>query len=346
MAALVATGDEALGLQDSGKLLLTFDGQAVKDRKSRVEHLRERAGVPVAETKLESVVPRPKKRLADEMREAELILLTSQEIDFLCEGDNVHLARQTMDNMLNELRRTVRQLAEVGVEHVVIAADHGYLFGEELGVEMKIDPPGGEQVGLHRRIWIGRGGAADPAYLRARLADFGYDTDLEIAAPWGFGCFKVRGGARAYFHGGLSPQELVIPVVTVRLTPKKQETKGQIEWTPALGSGKITSRFFSVRIQGRSVGLFPGDAPRVRLEVAVKGKPAANAVSASYGFDEGSQDVQLRWSEDNPNSIEDNTVTMMILEPKALGKSVTIRLLDADTAVELASFKADVEIKI
>ena len=209
-AAIVPAGES--------KLALRIGDVIIKDRKDRIAYLKASAGVSVTDVKLDDLLPSPKKKVRDAIRDAGLVVVTSQEIDALAEGDNIPLARRTMDDVLHELRRAFRVLADLGAKTIVVAADHGYLFGDELGVEMKIDPPGGETADLHRRVWVGRGGSADPAYLRANLADFGLGGGLEIAVPWNFACFKVKGGASAYFHGGLSPQELVVPVLT--LVPK------------------------------------------------------------------------------------------------------------------------------
>lgn len=133
---------------------------------------------------------------------------------------------------------------------------------------------------------MGRGGTADPSYLRAQLSDFGLGGDLEIATPWNFACFKVQGGAKAYFHGGFSPQELIVPVLT--LTAKK-EIKGRASetaWTLIPGSQKISTRFFSVQVKGSATSLFEFAPPKVRIEVRAKGECLSIPVSASYGFEE------------------------------------------------------------
>ena len=62
-----------------------------------------------------------------------------------------------MDGVLNDLRRGVRVLADLGVKTIVLAADHGHLFADEIGDDMKIEAPGGETADLHRRVWVGRG---------------------------------------------------------------------------------------------------------------------------------------------------------------------------------------------
>ena len=131
---------------------------------------------------------------------------------------------------------------------------------------MKVDPPGGETIDLHRRVWVGRGGQSSEAFMRARIADFNLGSDLEIATPWGFGGFKTPGGAKAFFHGGLSLQELVIPVIT--LVPRKLKATGvesKFEWELVPGSQKISTRFFSVQIKGAAPGLLEPRFPRCGL---------------------------------------------------------------------------------
>jgi len=65
---------------------------------------------------------------------------------------------------------------------------------------------------LHRRVWIGLGAIRSrPICGHRDLA--GSHSEFDIATPWTFAVFKSKGGGRAYFHGGLSPQELIVPVV-------------------------------------------------------------------------------------------------------------------------------------
>src|SRR5258705_7576644 len=120
-----------------------------------------------------------------------------------------------MDSILHDLHRSFRVLASLGVERFVVAADHGYIFGEDLDESMKVDPPGGETVDLHRRVWVGRGGQQSDSFLRVKVADFNLGSDLELATPWGLGGFKSRGGAKASFHGGASLPALVYTALSL-----------------------------------------------------------------------------------------------------------------------------------
>ena len=69
-----------------------------------------------------------------------------------------------------------------------------------------------------------------------------------------------------------------------------------IQWTLTTGSKKLSTRFFSVQVGGQSSGLFGLEPPKVRVEVRAKGKCVSVPVSASYGFEQATGDVQLRAS--------------------------------------------------
>jgi PglZ domain len=159
---------------------------------------------------------KPSKKRQQEIIAADVVLVTSQEIDRRGEEtEDEEEARRFMDEVLEKLRRGIRRLASLGVRHVVLAADHGHLFVEEPDEAMKIDPPGGQTVDLHPRVWIGRGGTAAPGYMRVTASQLGLAGDLELAFPLSLACFRTRGSSRGYCHGGISLQELVLPVASI-----------------------------------------------------------------------------------------------------------------------------------
>ncbi|MCX8012739.1 MAG: PglZ domain-containing protein, partial [Rectinema sp.] len=350
MSALLpyANTEPRVVVTDNGRLALQIQGSILAERKDRIAFLKEYAGVKVFDTKLDDLLPKPSKRVRDNIAQAQFILVTSQEIDELCEQDNISQARRQMDGVLNDLRRGLRILAEIGIERIIVAADHGHLFADELSEDMKIDPPGGATKALHRRVWIGQGGAANDAVLRMPLAKLGMESELDLACPWTFACFKSKGGARAYFHGGLSPQELVIPIM--KLQPKSQKfTIGQqprIKWTLTLGSQKITTRFISVQVTGEIKALFEITPPRVSVELHSRRKCISQTVSASYGYEGSTGEVVLRLDPNNAAIIEPNTITLMIIE-EIDQETVSLCLLDAVTGATLAEIeKIDVAIAL
>ena len=131
----------------------------------------------------------------------------------------------------------------------MIASDHGHLYAADDREEARrIDAPGGAQVELHRRCWVGRGGATPAACVRVAARSLGNDTDLDFVFPRGTGVFKA-GGDLAFHHGGPSLQEVVVPVITVRSGVRTDETSAvgaslSVIDLPAV----ITNRIFSVRV--------------------------------------------------------------------------------------------------
>lgn len=322
-----------------GKLGLEIDGTILKDRKDRIAFLKAHAGVPVFDTKLEELFPKPQKRVKEGIQSAGLVLVTSQEIDELCEADNIAQARLQMDGVLGNLRRGVRVLSDLGIKTIVLAADHGHLFADELGEDMKIEAPGGQTEDLHRRIWVGIGGNTEPSYLRMPLKSLGVDNDLDLAPPWTFACFKSKGGARVYFHGGLSPQELIVPIVVMATKSVALSSPSTgIQWKLTPGSAKLTTRFFSIQVGGSQSqsSLFGLEPPKVRIEIRANKKCISIPVSASYGFEDATGEVALKPMRTDPKKFEPNTVTVMVAEEPAQ-KTVGIWLLDATTGVELAN---------
>src|SRR5206468_12434063 len=128
----------------------------------------------------------------------------------------------------------------------VVSADHGHQFASRKEEDMRIDSPGGDTVDLHRRCWIGRGGATPPGTARVSAAELGYDSDLDFVFPKSLGVFK-SGGDLAYHHGGISLQEMVVPVVTFRIpaTPQPASSGKAVD----VGApDAITNRLFTVRL--------------------------------------------------------------------------------------------------
>lgn len=337
MAALLPGAEKGLSLSEvGGKLAPAVGGQTLRTRQERVAYL-ETAGLgELVVTKLDQLAPLSDTHLSQAVKGANLIVVTAtEEIDGLCEN-NPALARRTLDDVLNQLRRGLKTLFGLGVQTAVITADHGYLFGEKITSGQGIDAPGGKTVALKRRAWIGKGGAKLPGALRAPLSALGVGGDLEIATPWNLSCFKVKGGGTEYFHGGLSLPELVIPVLTVRSGAVAGPTAAApVQWVLTVGGHSISTRFVSVTIGGRSAQLLPIQPPVVRVEVRAGEQPVSVPVSAKYGFQEATKDVQLVLEEGGPpQAIAENTITLMITEELDI-KEVTVHLLDATTGISL-----------
>ncbi len=244
-------------VEQGGKLGAKIEESFLPDLAARKKFAAAR--VPkLVDISLDELLSLQPSKLSKRIEGAQVVVVRSQEIDHAGEAGFTFQARQVMDTVIDNIARAIRKLATAGVEHCVVAADHGHLFlPSDRDESMRIDAPGGNTVELHRRCWIGRGGATPPGCVRVSATAVGYASDLEFVFPSGPGVFKA-GGDLAFHHGGTSLQELVIPVLTVR-TKMGQSSRAVASSIAVSGSpSAVTNRIFSVTLQlgGQNLALF------------------------------------------------------------------------------------------
>jgi hypothetical protein len=267
MAALLPGAATSFGVAvEGGKLAGAIDGDPIADWPARRKRLL--GAVPnLVDLELAQVIQLSAGKLKTAIAGAPLIVVRSQEIDQLGESGSTLLARHIMEAVVATVARAVRKLAQAGVTRFVITADHGHLLAAERGDDMKIDNPGGQCVEIHRRCWAGLGGATPAGAVRVAGAELGYATDLDFIFPTGLGVFKA-GGNLTYHHGGLSLQELVIPVVQVRASAAT---------TAARASGRILLSDVPAFTPVRALGA------RFRLEGDLYTRPTAVRIVLQRG---------------------------------------------------------------
>jgi len=149
MAALLPgseKGMDVIAISDT-KIAPRIAEKPMVDRQSRIKHFKESIKDAITVCKLDNII-KPTKKMREEFKSSKLIIVTSREIDRHGEeGSDESETRLYMDEVLDKLRRALRQLASLGVNQFVITADHGYIFGDSLESGMKMEPPGDWQSG-------------------------------------------------------------------------------------------------------------------------------------------------------------------------------------------------------
>lgn len=246
MAALMPGAASSYDVvEHGGQLTARIDGAHLPDLKSRQKQLAARVASS-ADISLGDVLAMPRSRLEKKLGTSELVVVRSQEIDLYGEGG--FEARAIMDTVMDNLARAVRKLAQVGVDRAVLTADHGHLYAaDDRDESMRIDAPGGVTIDLHRRCWIGHGGATPPGCVRVAARSLGNDSDLDFVFPRGIGVFRA-GGDLAFHHGGPTLQEMIVPVITVRSTSAAPTGAGGVTVSVTEVPAAITTRIFSVKM--------------------------------------------------------------------------------------------------
>ncbi len=338
MAALLPGAEGSLGLSDKGgDLVAEVDGHPLHSREERVRFLQERLQTlsrRFAHWSLERLHTLSDRDL-ERLKEVDVLLATSQEIDQAAENMGPGDAQEHFRRVLRHLWRAIRRLADAGFEHVIITADHGFLmFGDSLEDGEKVDPPLGETVKVGRRYWIGRGGRRGRAYAYFTAADLGLTGGLEFAFPRGAGAFRAAGGHTHYYHGGISLQELVIPLLYVRLKAAREELAGETVWHVEPVSEKVTSRVLRVTIRAQAQELFT-PVQHVRLDVRANGKPVAFQIVVDGCEYQEMLDVITVEPPEPGAPYPTCQVTLVLLEVPPTG-TLELTLMSADTGARLA----------
>jgi hypothetical protein len=320
MAALMpgAASDFVLAAEGD-RMVPRIGASPLPDAAARMRHLQ--AMVPgVKVILLDDVFGWGREKLKRAIAGAPMVVVRSGEIDALGEAGHRGLARQAMGNVIGTLALAMRRLAEAGVHHQVVAADHGHLFGNERGDEMKIDAPGGRTVDLHRRCWAGRGGATPAGCVRVRGQDLGCGADLDFVFPLGTGVFKA-GGDLAFHHGGLSLQELIIPVLTAHLVPDRQDDDDvSVSIEDALPE-ELTARVLAVKLTIEHGGFFDVETLDVRPVLVEQGRQVGSLALA----------LDAPYADGVVTLTRGRTASVGILLTDETARSVDIMVLDAAT---------------
>lgn len=293
----------------------------------------------LADAALDELLSLQPSKLAKKIEGAQVVIVRSQEIDHAGERGFTFQARQVMDTVIDNLARAIRKLAAAGVEHCVLTADHGHLFfPSDRDESMRIDSPGGDEIDLHRRCWIGRGGATPPGCVRVTASALGYDSGLDFVFPLGSGVFKA-GGDLAFHHGGPSLQEMVIPVVTVRMKTSgpKRSTSGPVTATGLPDT--VTNRIFSVVIQldGKNLSLFSTELLVRPLLISAGKQVGAVGMAIDGDFNRTTGCVKLQAGKQ---------VTVAFLLSDESAPSLRVVIQDPTTDAELYRSPTDIPVRL
>lgn len=310
MAALLPGASTSFSVgEQKDRLAPEISGSILCDQPARKRYLAGK--VPgIEDITLDKLLGLTSRQLSKLVENLQMLIVRSQEIDLVGEEAATGQARIAMGAIVDNLGRAIRKLAAAGLGRSLVVADHGHLFASyEREESMRVDSPGGSPVELHRRVWIGRGGSTPAGCRRVSADKLGYASDLEFVFPPGAAVF-LSGGDLVYHHGGLSLQELVIPVLEIRLAgkegPKARKSTFQVTDVP----GQFTNRIISFKVtsmlddsfiptllsSGRAVGgLFSAvDAAQIDRDAGVvQLQPGVPCIVVIRLMDEGVPEVDL-----------------------------------------------------
>jgi uncharacterized protein (TIGR02687 family) len=260
--------------------------------------------------------------------------------------DSTGDSSSTEGNTFEAVRRAIDELAAIvgyivnnlNGNHVVVTADHGFLFTETARVEAdksKLNEKPDTTILAKKRYLLGLNLPDHDAAWHGKLSvTAGADGDMEFWIPKGANLFHFVGGAR-FVHGGAMPQEIVVPVLTVKHVRGKsaQDTKTKLVTVHLLGSNhRITTgqhRFQLIQMEAVSDRVKP-----ITLRVAV------------YEGEEPVTDIQsVKFESISENLDERKKWVSLVLKERQYNKKTLYRLVlrDAETGIEQQSVEVIID---
>lgn len=327
MAALLPGADGALELREAGDDLVPYIGQKrLKNLNERLAYLQERYGdrmVSVEISDFLSITTNAQRER--KLKNADLVVVRDSRIDSMGETVTLREARRYMSDLLGDIKTAANQFARMGYRYQVITADHGHvLLPEILPGDVVSSAPNGDWMWRKRRFLLGRQvrEAAGTRVFNARKLGIVGDIS-ELVVPNGFGVYSDGSG---YFHGGLSLQECVLPLIVLRANPPAGAI-GIEEVRMSYRSSQFTSRVLGIKVLFNSLL-----TPVMRVRIEVYDGPGATAPRVGEAAECDARDDATHEIILNANQ---EIQVPVLIDADFRGESIELRAIQADTSVIL-----------
>lgn len=176
------------------------------------------AGKPALLRTLAEVCEASTAALTKDVKPHQLIVVHSKEID---DAGEANVGLPTFESTLRQIKAAWHHLQLAGVKNFVFTADHGFLLQDETTLVQ----PYGTKRDPQRRHVLDEHPRAENGMLNVSVSSLGYDgLTGYLLFREDTAVFATGNSGATFVHGGNSPQERVIPVLTV--TRKRVETAG------------------------------------------------------------------------------------------------------------------------
>jgi uncharacterized protein (TIGR02687 family) len=219
-----------------------------------------------------------------EINGVSLLFLFHNHIDAI--GDNAKTEAGlpgAVEEEIGFLTNLCRKITNLNRTHLLITADHGFLYqhrdiDESDSISIKTMA---HEFRRNRRYILGSKLTKKDGLTRIEGQALGLQSEIQVMVPQGLSRISVKGGGRRFVHGGISAQELILPLITIRKTRNDDVGTVGVEVLKKgelISSGQVTIKFF----QEQPVG--PKMTPRtlvIRFE-SEDGRVLSNNVEAIF----------------------------------------------------------------
>lgn len=201
---------------------LQVDGQSATNREQRAAILQQRNENSAAYA-LDDLKNMPSAEIRKKFAGKEVVYIYHNQIDTTADNPKSEDSTfQATDEAITEIRHMIERLRTLSVAHVLVTADHGYIYrDDQLTDADKIDVEKLSDDVKSQRYFITNRERQIPGVNCQKLGDVLDNQDERfVYYPQTANVFRAPGGVN-YVHGGASLQEMLVPVLDVHTTSNR-----------------------------------------------------------------------------------------------------------------------------
>jgi uncharacterized protein (TIGR02687 family) len=316
-----------LGYDPKGSILV--DGKPCATVDQRTEILSSVDGIVF---RADELLKMKKEQGREAIADKKVIYIYHDEIDsrgekLATEADTFDAVRKAINDLGSLIRFVINSL---NGNHVIVTADHGFLFTESKPDEThrsKIDHKPDGTAHDKKRYLLGRNlPTVDEAFHGTTKVSANADGDMEFWLPKAANLFRFSGGVTRYLHGGTMLQEVVVPVITVKQVKGKglHETKTKEVGVQVLG---VNHRVTTPKYRFQLLQTEP---------VSERVRPVILKIAIYQGSDPVTNIDKVTFDSTSTNMEQRTKQVVLTLEDRQYDKKTkyVLRLRDAETDIE------------
>lgn len=171
------------------------------------------------------------------MKQADLrAVFTGQDVVYVyhnqvdARGDKANTENEVFtacEEAVEEIHALIRRLSsQANTQHFLITADHGFIYKrDKIQVSDKISGANAKSNSVGQRYAVSDKAIEKDGVCSVSLGSvLGNMDDRIVSYPLASDIFKVAGAGQNFVHGGCSPQEMIVPLIDVKVEKGKKDT--------------------------------------------------------------------------------------------------------------------------
>ncbi|MDZ4847856.1 MAG: BREX-1 system phosphatase PglZ type A [Pirellulaceae bacterium] len=223
--------------------------------------------------KADEMIAKTKEEVRELVRDHDVIYIYQNVIDKRGHTrDTERKAFEATEEAMEEIVKLVRKLTSANATNVVITADHGFIYQDEVEEsDFSSTEISGTETASDRRFVVGNNLQVSGGAKLYQSAELGLKGDLEVAVPKSINRLRKSGASVRFMHGGSTLQEIVIPVIQIKKRRATDLSSVGVDVLPpttsVISTGQLALVFYqndpvTDKVQARRlrIGLYGSDA--------------------------------------------------------------------------------------